>query len=615
MGSHSKRMSAVFVLGLVAALTLSGLMVLAPAARADGTSLPWRLAGYVSANTQFTRAFATVVADHQGHFFVVYNTQDRSSGLWNINATKFDTRGSLDLPRRLWDTQVDTATNTVVPSRLSAAMDHDGNLYVAYIENRGTGPEIYVSKLASSGTSFSAEVAVSSNVFNNYFPSIAVAPSGNVYVAWMYQASGHENLSFAASTDGGATFSAATNITAHWSFAGSTAVSMAVDSGGRIYIAYDYYDYSKRYYVANLSTSDDGSTWAEQSLSNPNSNVFVPSVLADSAGFVHVAWIDQQGGTYAVDYSRSSDGGATWTAPILLSVQGGTTASFPTSIAESGGTLMVTWTTTPSATPPGLGYATSADKGGAWSAPQAFSGSSSLVAGGLTVDENGTFYAAPETPYLGVTTAVSLLVWFGPPTAPTITGIARGTSQLTVSWTGSPEPNVNGYRVYRSTDGVTYSFVASVSASTGSYVDSGLAAGVYWYEVTALNDEAIQSSPSAPASATVGQTTAEQISALQAEIAALQAQIASLQGTSAANNATLANLKDELTNLQNQLNTLQGQQATQTISYANLAFEVIVVALLVVLLFFQMRKPKSPQLMMAQPGQVQAPPKQPEDDL
>ena len=614
MSSHSTRLSIAFVLVLVAALALTGFIALAPAARADHDTLPWRNVGAVSGNLGFARFTSTTFADQQGHVFVFYNTRSGATSLTNVNVTEYATRGALDLPRFLSDGQVNTATNTVVPGRMAVAMDHAGNLYVAYVENRGAGNVLYVSTFPHGGSAWSAEVAVSTNGGNNYLPALAVSPSGTVYAAWALFWGTSENIAIASSTDAGVTFSAETNVTQFGSPSGTSGVTAAVDSGGRVYVAYDFYDRVKKNWGGNLSTSDDGTTWGPAlTFSNPNSNVFNPSLLTDASGFVHLAWVDNQGGSTLIDYSRSQDRGASWSAPVQLSNPAVVSTSQRTSIAESGGTLMVAWTGASGSVAGGLSYAMSADQGDSWYPAQFYTPGFNVYQPQITTDENGTFYAAPDYAYGGVTTAPDLLVWFGPPSAPSITGIARATGQLTVSWSGSPEPNVIGYRVLRSSDGTTFGLVASVSSSTSSYVDSGLANGTYWYEVQAVNDEAILSHPSAAVSAAVGLTTQERIDQLTAEIAALQNEINTLKGTANANNQTLAQLETELTNLQNQLNTLQGQQATQTMSYANLAFEVIVVVLLVVLLLNQMRKPKSPKLMMAQPGQTE--PKKPDDDL
>lgn len=603
MHSHSRRLNLAFALVLVIALALSGMVLLAPSARADHETLPWRSYGFVSANLGFVREDPTVFADQQGHVYVFYMTQNLSSGLWNLNVSKFATRGPLDRPLLLVDDQVNTATNVVRPGFPAVAMDASGNLYVAYVENRGTTDNIYVSKSTTGGVAWSPEVDVSANAGTNALAAIAASPSGTVYVAWALRWGAFQNISFASSTDAGATFSTPVNVTTPGG-SGTSEVSMSVDSGGRIYVAYDYFNRATRYWSANLSRSDDGTTWVTSTLSNPNGDVFSPSVLADAWGDVHAVWYDPTGGTGGIFYSRSQDRGASWSAPVRLSGNV-TVLNTRTSIAESGGTLMAGWTgSTPSPTY-GLSYAISADRGNSWYPAEFYPTGSLVDTHQITADENGTFYGVEAESY-GNTSGVALDFWLGPPTTPTITGVSAAANGLRVNWAQSPEPNVNGYRVYRSSDGMTFTLIAALPASASAYVDPGLANGTYWYEVQAVNDEAILSHVSTPALGTVGLTTQQRIDQLNAQLASLRSQLATLQGNTSA-------LESEISQLQNQLNALQGQQATQTMAYATLAFEVIVVALLVVILLTQLRRPKRPQVLMAPRAPTET--RHPEDDL
>lgn len=251
-------------------------------------------------------------------------------------------------------------------------------------------------------------------------------------------------------------------------------------------------------------------------------------------------------------------------------------------------------------------YSSSADDGRTWYPEQTFNTPIASFSPSLTADQNGTFYSA-MTLTTGSFVTVGLGIWVGPPASPVITRVAAGNHQLAVSWTPSPEPNVVGYRVWRSVDGgATYALVANPAPDVHAYTDTGLVNGTYWYKVEAISDSGILSHPSAPAAGVVGTTPGS----LADQIAALQAEIAALKASQNANNASTALLINQL---QQRLDQLQSQQATQTLSYANLAFEIIVVVLLVVLLLNQMRKPKSPTIMMAQPGQTE--PKPPEIDL
>ena len=74
-----------------------------------------------------------------------------------------------------------------------------------------------------------------------------------------------------------------------------------------------------------------------------------------------------------------------------------------------------------------------------------------------------------------------------PPTAPPVpTGLGATVagSTITVSWNASA--GATGYRLQRSTDGVSFSTIVQQQTGT-SYADSGLADGTYYYEVASIN--------------------------------------------------------------------------------------------------------------------------------
>jgi hypothetical protein len=412
---------------------------------------------------------------------------------------------------------------------------------------------------------------------------------------------------------------------------------LAVDSQGRLYLVYEYWNAPASDYTLNYTWSDGGASWAPSHPLTADQAVpsFVPKIVVDSNDVVHVvfySWKQTPAGTNTIQYRRSTDRGATWSPQIAVNQGLQFVNTFP-SLAVTGSTVMVV-----GSYGGGFVYAVSAD-GGLSFYPE----EDQAIANGQynqrqAVDQNGTIWSVYQYNNLATSTYdIGVASWHAPPSVPVITAVTPGTGQLTVTWTGSPEADVVEYRVYRSLDGTNYQIVGTVGSGTTSFADSPLVNGTYWYQVDAVDAVGLASHLSQPWYGVVGLSTQDMINQLEGQIAVLQsqlsssdanltaarAQITSLQtaltnlqnSQTTANTATaaqLAQLQTEITDLQNQLNNLQSQGATQTISYANLAFEVIVVVLLVVLLLNQMRKPKAPQMMMAESAQA---PKKPEDDL
>ena len=83
---------------------------------------------------------------------------------------------------------------------------------------------------------------------------------------------------------------------------------------------------------------------------------------------------------------------------------------------------------------------------------------------------------------------VSYAVPASPPTAPTnLIAAAASSSQINLSWTDNSN-NETGFEVRRSSDGTTFTEIATVGANVTTYADSGLAASTkYYYRVRAYN--------------------------------------------------------------------------------------------------------------------------------
>ncbi len=637
MHSALHRVSLLVALALVISLAAATVIVPGPAGAAPVSSTPWSsYTSLIGGSGTLANETPAVVADHAGNIYVFYFRMDPGA-VWNLYVVKYQDEGTAGAltPAAGFPVRVNTVTNNVFPGNVgiwapAAAIDSAGNVYAAWATN---ALNVFVSKSTDGGLTWSAQsqanpASLAGDVFA---PSLALAPDGRVYVAWVDEvlrgSNYFYNISVTYSTDGGSTFGAYQNVSANspanwW----VSTPDIAVDSHNRVHVVYAQYTFSGASPSwVNYTYSDGGVVWSAPVTLNGGLYGLNPQIAVDAQDVLHVAWVDTRTGVYGnplIYYRSSSDRGATWTAevPISTGLWAAPINYYTTivRIAVEGDTVMVVWDTNTPGT--AMNSVVSSNGGGTWTQEQVH------VTGGvssyLAADGNGTFYAFSTdegtTPH-----SIGAMWWHAPPSHPTITSVTPGAGSLAVAWTASPENDVVTYQVWRSSDGSTYSLVASVDAGTTSYTDTGLANGTYWYQIDPVDAFGYVGNPSPSAMGTVGPSVAQ----LQAEITALQNVLNSANADLGAIQTRLDNLKSQLTavqgnttalqneinNLQNQINAMQGQQATQTMSYANLAFEIIVVVLLVVLLLNQMRKPKSPQLMMAQPAQAE--PRKPEDDL
>jgi hypothetical protein len=90
-------------------------------------------------------------------------------------------------------------------------------------------------------------------------------------------------------------------------------------------------------------------------------------------------------------------------------------------------------------------------------------------------------YYIQTIPYYGGQAAVSNSVVFATlASTPVLSGVLDGTT-INLSWVDTDD--LDGFYLYRSTDGINYTLYQTLGADVFSYADSGLATGEYWYFV------------------------------------------------------------------------------------------------------------------------------------
>jgi hypothetical protein len=140
-------------------------------------------------------------------------------------------------------------------------------------------------------------------------PLIAVDATDNIDIAWW---SG-KGVFFTRSTGGGKSFAAPTTVSTG---VGSGFLRMAVDPSGSIYLLWQGSD---MHFL--LSRSPDGSSFSTPSdlTTALNMGTFsgnLPAIAVDTSGSVDLVWPQYDSGS--VMFSRSTDGGETFSAPVAI---------------------------------------------------------------------------------------------------------------------------------------------------------------------------------------------------------------------------------------------------------------------------------------------------------
>lgn len=152
-------------------------------------------------------------------------------------------------------------------------------------------------------------------------PSIADAGNGLIYVIWE---EGGGRIGVARSTDGGKTFGSSRVFTPPEDGLQFSQMSAAASSDGVLHIATTAFDvFSGGAEILYYRSTDGGET-----LDGPvvvslidGVNSLVPRIVVNTAGHIEIAWQDTDlsgDTTGGIRYSRSRDGGATFTEPVPL---------------------------------------------------------------------------------------------------------------------------------------------------------------------------------------------------------------------------------------------------------------------------------------------------------
>jgi BNR repeat-like domain len=344
----------------------------------------------------------------------------------------------------------------------SMALDTAGNIYIAWAEywtSAGGSYGMFIRQSSDGGATFSSPIAVSTSLTSSG-PQVAIDSAGNINVAWVgYQCC---YVVFSRSSDGGATFTAPKVISYTSEDLG---FRMTLDSKGNIYAVLD----SQPSDTIDLShSSDGGATFSYTNITNDGyATPRAPQIATDSSGNINVVWQDDTPGNDDIFFSRSSDGGATFSTPQNLSNDPGASDT-PQIVVDSSGNINVVWQdNTPGNSV--IFYTRSSDGGATFSTPQNLSNDPGDSAGPqIVVDSSGNINVAwadntPGNYDIFFTRSISLSALSLSPS--TVTGGSSSMGTVTLS---APAPPGGAVISLSSSDPTVASVPDSVTVSEGT---------------------------------------------------------------------------------------------------------------------------------------------------
>ncbi len=225
----------------------------------------------------------------------------------------------------------------------TSTIDVRGNVYIVWLDERDGDQDIYFSRSASPGVldAFYPSVKVNDDetrepevdefgdpeyvepaAFQTH-PMVALgSEEGVVYVAWQDYRRAQADIYFSKSTDGGKTFGHNIRVTDEFGSAGQLYPSMAVSQNGNIYLA--WHDHRKGNADIFFSKSVDGGESFSRNFKvdddDTGTHQFNPSLTVDSHGNIYVAWHDLRAESQPdIYFAKSVDAGVSFGPSVKVS--------------------------------------------------------------------------------------------------------------------------------------------------------------------------------------------------------------------------------------------------------------------------------------------------------
>jgi hypothetical protein len=213
---------------------------------------------------------------------------------------------------------------------------------------------------SASAPGWSAPVTLSASGLDAFDPQIV--SDGTTITAIWARFDGSVSIQAAFSIDGGATWSAPVDVSASGQFAQAPKI---VTDGARITAVWTESNGSNDE-VLSASSTDGGASWSTPvSLSDGSQNAFFPQIVTDGTTITAIwNWFD--GSNEVVQSASSTDGGATWSAPVTLSDPGESTGN--PQVTTDGTTITALWNRFDGSNDR-IQAANSTDGGATWSTP------------------------------------------------------------------------------------------------------------------------------------------------------------------------------------------------------------------------------------------------------
>lgn len=190
-------------------------------------------------------------------------------------------------------------------------------IYVSYHDNSSGANQAHLISTKKK-TKFRAPIAITTHQGGAFAPRIALNSSETLNIVWGDTEGGRPaRILFARSTDFGLSFSSPLDVSKSAGVAFDPEI--AVDTKDAINVAWQ--DTATGQSVIMFSRSTDGGASFSQpkKISTGSGNATEAAIATDSSDRISITWVDESTGSAEAFYARSTDGGSTFSQPLNVS--------------------------------------------------------------------------------------------------------------------------------------------------------------------------------------------------------------------------------------------------------------------------------------------------------
>jgi hypothetical protein len=233
------------------------------------------------------------------------------------------------------------------------------NIYVTWQEEMTDDSEICFRKSMDGGATWQTAKQLTDNSGSSWMPVIAVEGT-NVYIAWVDNTPGNNEIYFRRSIDSGATWQNAKRLTNTTGWSSSPAIAL---NGANIYVAWND-DTPGNHEIYIRKSTDSGANWQTAVRLTFNAGRSQTPTIAVKNNIIYVAWSDETPGNADIYFRKSTDGATSWMTEKRLTYT--TYATYQPCLAFTGSSVYVAWADDNSAGNPDIFLKKSTNGGGSW---------------------------------------------------------------------------------------------------------------------------------------------------------------------------------------------------------------------------------------------------------